>query len=401
MKKRMITILVVVLMLGALAGSAGVGAQDEFTLLIWADETRAGVINDLSADFSDEFGVAIEVQQIGFGDIRDQFVISGPAGEGPDLLIGAHDWLGEFVVSGLVAPLDLSAVEEDFVPATLDAFTFEGEVYGLPYALENVAFFYNTDLIDTPPTTWDEVRSLSEELVENGDVEFGYAIQENDPFHAFGIQTAFGGYVFAFEEGVGYDPSDIGIDSDGTIAAFTWLDGMVEDGLTPDGLDYDSMHVLFESGDAAMIISGPWALPRIEESGVNFGIANIPDGPAGEASPFLGVQGFMVSAFSENSELAQLFLTEFVATDDVMFALFEAGQRPPAFVPSLEGLDDENLLAFGEAGQNGLAMPAIPEMGAVWESWGNAMQLVIQQQQEPADAFADAAEQIRAAIAGE
>ena len=53
--------------------------------------------------------------------------------------------------------------------------------------------------------------------------------------------TAFGGYVFGFEEGVGYDPQDVGIDSEGAIAALERLDSMVEDGLTPDGLDYDSM----------------------------------------------------------------------------------------------------------------------------------------------------------------
>jgi maltose/maltodextrin transport system substrate-binding protein/arabinogalactan oligomer/maltooligosaccharide transport system substrate-binding protein len=46
-------------------------------------------------------------------------------------------------------------------------------------------------------------------------------------------------------------------------------------------------------------------------------------------------------------------------------------------------------------------MPAIPEMSAVWTSWGNAMQLVSQQAEAPDAAFTTAAEQIRAAIAGE
>jgi arabinogalactan oligomer / maltooligosaccharide transport system substrate-binding protein len=37
------------------------------------------------------------------------------------------------------------------------AFTFGGQLYGMPYATENLAFFYNTDLVDAAPkpgTNW-------------------------------------------------------------------------------------------------------------------------------------------------------------------------------------------------------------------------------------------------------
>lgn len=176
---------------------------------------------------------------------------------------------------------------------------------------------------------------------------------------------------------------------------------MVQDGLTPDGLDYDSMHALFESGEAAMMVTGPWAVERIVASGVPFEISAIPAGPAGPAQPFLSVQGFMVSAFAQDPQLAQIFLNEFVATDDVMLALYEGEPRPPAWMPIMEQIEDPYLAAFGESAVNGIAMPAIPEMSAVWTAWGNAQQLVIQQQLEPADAMTDAADQIRAAIAGE
>lgn len=411
MKKRLTLLLVLTMAVVPFLGSQSVGIEEagtatsvnaqDTTLLIWADETRAPVIEEIAPDFLDEYGVEIEIQQIGFGDIRDQFIIAGPAGEGPDLFIGAHDWIGELVASGLISPVDLTEVEDEFSAAALQGFTYEGEVYGLPYAVENVAFFTNPDLVEEAPETWDDVRAISETLAEEGAAEWGYAIQENDPYHFFPIQTAFGGYVFAYEEGVGYDPSDLGIDSEGTVAAFNWLDGMVEDGLTPDGLDYDAMHALFENSEAAMMISGPWALERINESGVNYQVNVIPAGPAGPARPFLGVQGFYVSAFSENQQLAQIFLTEFVATEDVMRAFYETNDRPPAYLSVLEEIEDEDLLAFGQAGINGLTMPAIPEMNAVWTAWGDAMQLIIQQQEEPEDALDNAAEQIRNALTEE
>lgn len=371
------------------------------TLTIWADLNRAPILEAVAPEFSDEYGVEVVIQQLAFGDIRDQFIIAGPAGEGPDIFIGAHDWIGELVASGLLSPIDLGANAESFLPAAIDAFTYDGELYGMPYSAESVGFFRNPELVPDAPETWDDVRAVSEELVGAGTASYGYVIQENDPFHLFPLMTAFGGYVFGFEDGVGYDPQDVGIDSEGSIAALEWLDGMVEDGLTPDGLDYDSMHALFESGDAAMMVSGPWAVERIKTSGVPFEISEIPAGPAGPARPFLSVQGFMVSAFSKDPQLAQIFLNEFVATDDVMLALYEGEPRPPAWMPILEEIEDPLLAAFGESAVNGIPMPAIPEMSAVWTAWGNAMQLVIQQQLDPADALTDAAEQIRAAIAGE
>jgi len=175
---------------------------------------------------------------------------------------------------------------------------------------------------------------------------------------------------------------------------------MVEDELIPAGLDYDGVHGLFESGDAAMIVTGPWAIERIQESGIPFEVAALP-GAENPAAPFIGVQGFMVSAFSENKILAQAFLTEFVATEDAMQAIFEAGDRPSAYIAVNETIEDPILLGFAAAGENGQAMPNIPEMASVWGDWGTAMELVVQQAEEPSDAFSFAAENIRATLAGE
>jgi maltose-binding protein MalE len=55
-------------------------------------------------------------------------------------------------------------------------------------------------------------------------------------------------------------------------------------------------------------MAGPWALDRIRASGVPYAVAPFfPD----DGAPFLGVQGFMINAFSENILLAQTFLTEY------------------------------------------------------------------------------------------
>ena len=66
--------------------------------------------------------------------------------------------------------------------------------------------------------------------------------------------------------------------------------------------------------------------------------------------PFLGAQGFMVSAFSGGPLLAQIFLTEFVGTPEVMQAFYDIDPRTPAYLPVLNALEDENVVAFGAAG---------------------------------------------------
>ena len=116
--------------------------------------------------------------------------------------------------------------------------------------------------------------------------------------------------------------------------------------------------------------------------------------------PFLGSQGFMVSAFSEDPLLSQVFLTDFVATPEIMQAMYEADPRPPAYLPVLETLEDENIAAFAAAGADADPMPAIPEMGSVWEAWGNAVTLIGQGGDTAANAFTNAQQQIITAISG-
>ncbi|MBK8024448.1 MAG: extracellular solute-binding protein [Chloroflexi bacterium] len=161
------------------------------------------------------------------------------------------------------------------------------------------------------------------------------------------------------------------------------------------------MHTLFERGEAAMMITGPWALTdRLRPSGIPYAISNIPAGSAGPGIPLIGGQGFMISAYSENQLLAEAFLLDFIATDEAMQALYDADPRPPAYLPVLEQLDDPDLAAFQAAGEVGIPQPSIPEMSSVWGSAQTAMQLIIQGDLDAATAFTDAASQIRTLIAG-
>jgi maltose/maltodextrin transport system substrate-binding protein/arabinogalactan oligomer/maltooligosaccharide transport system substrate-binding protein len=376
-------------------------AAPDATIRIWADDTRAAVLVELADEFLATYNVEVVVEEV--SGIRDQFIIAAPAGEGPDIIVGAHDWIGSLIASGLLAPIDLGDKAADFTELSLQGFTYtDGQLYGMPYATENLGFFYNTDYVTEVPTTWQGVMDLGQELQDAGTVQYTMALAGTPTYDALPVQTAFGGYIFGLNADGTWNPSDIGLGSEGEIAALSFLRAQIEAGLIPDSFDWDTAHTLFETGQTAFLMAGPWALDRIRASGVPYAVTSFPAAEDGgePGAPFLGVQGFMVNAFSENVLLAQAFLTEFVATEEVMQELYETGLRPSAFIPVLDATEDADLAAMNVAGANATLMPYIPEMGSVWGAWGSGVTLALSGEQPVEQAMADAVTQIQELIAG-
>jgi maltose-binding protein MalE len=365
----------------------------EVSITVWADDTRAPILQALAEDFTAEYGIGLVVEQV--ADINDQLPIAVPAGEGPDIWIGPHDRLGGWYDSGLVAPIDLGAKVSQFVPVALEAMTFDGETYGMPYATENMALFRNTDLVPDAPATWEDMLAACDELKAAGTIEYCFALEGNG-YKIYPIITSFGGYVFGKDDQGNWNASDLGVDSEGMVAAGDWIQEQIAAGYLPNSTDAEIPVNLFETGQVPFVIDGPWNLPRYKDSGIPYAISSFPS----DGAPFGGVQGFYINALSENILLAQALLTELVATDEIMGQLYEAGGRPSAWLPTLEATEDPDLAAFGEAGTNASLMPAIPEMGSVWGSWNDAVVLTITGEDTPANAFTTAAEQIRTILAG-
>lgn len=376
----------------------------EGVLTVWIDQERLPAIEALAASFTEQFGIEVRVQTMGFGDIRNNLVLGGPVGEGPDIVVGAHDWIGQLYTNGLLLPLELDEeLIEQIDPVAIRAFTYDGVLVGLPYQTEAVGVYYNTDMIapEDFPATWDELTALAAQLVEDGVAERGLSLPNGagDPYHHEALLTLHGGYIFGVDEEGNYNPEDIGIDSEGGIAFLQNLNELVAADVLNASVDYGAGESLFQDGRMAMWITGPWALSGIRASGVPYAVMPV---PAGEdvASPFVGAQGFMINAFSKNALLAQAFLADFVATDEGAQLLYDAVPGISAWNALGESIDDEDLVQFRLAVANGDPMPAIPAMNAVWTAWGNAITLVYQQQVDPETAAIEAATAIREEILG-
>ncbi len=140
--------------------------------------------------------------------------------------------------------------------------------------------------------------------------------------------------------------------NEGMVEGLTYITSLVDEGLAAENVDWEAAHVQFETGASAFIMTGPWAINRFQEAGVPYAIAPFPAAEeGGEAGyPFLGVQGLIVNANSEQLLLAQAFATEKIATEDSMQRIFEAEPRPSAWASVFELADDADTLAFNEAG---------------------------------------------------
>ncbi len=371
-------------------------------LKIWADDKFGPIIEQVAAPFTEETGVPVEVTVIDFSDLREQVVQQAPAGEGPDVFIGAHDWVGEMAASGIAAPLDLGTIAGNLTEVSINAFTVDGATYALPYAAENVALYYNSDLVDTPPATVEELTAICDEL---GDaIENCWGVQgggtAGDAYHNFPFVSAGGGYIFGFDPDSGFDVTDIGVATDGAVASVSALEQLVADGYIA-GIDEDDAKTFFIDGTQPFFMSGPWWINTWNEEGIPWSVAPLPTLGGGQMAPFLGVRGFYVSQFGENPAIAQEFLRSFIATDETMLALHEADPRGPVWQPTLDAISDDPVFtAFGVSGANGQFMPNVPEMGNVWGPLGDQLLAVRQGQSAAADALAQAAEQIANAIAG-
>lgn len=394
MKKGLTLFLVLVMVFGVVQV---IGASTPGELLIWADDTRTPVLEDIKGAFEDEYGISVTVQEKAFGDIRDDLAIEAPAGEGPDIIVGAHDWMGELIANGLVEEINLGDNAENFMQVGLDAFTWGEDLYGMPYAIEAIGLFYNKDIIDEAPSTFEEFKQIVREERNQDEGKYGFVMPQPDPYHTFPFFSGFGGYVFGEDEDGVLNPLDIGINNDGSVRALTEL-AELYDGDIP-YIDYETMMSIFTSGDAAMMLTGPWAISDIREAGINYGFTSLPVMNGNNPQPFVGVQGFMISAFSENKILAQTFLNDYVAKEDVMFRFYEIDDRPPTYIPAGEKAsandDTAGVLASAETG---VPMPAITEMAAVWSAWEDALSLALNQDQSAEDALDNAVEQIRTTI---
>lgn len=358
-------------------GDTGGGASDSGggdaagKLVIWADEEKAPALEPSAKAWGTENGIEVVVEVVPGDELQGNFVTANQAGNGPDVTMGAHDWIGNLVQNGAISPVQLPAdVANTIAPIGIEAVTYDGQTYGVPYAVETLALYANHALTDVPePSSLEELISAGK--AGGADNILSLPIGESgDPYHMQPIYTSAGGYLFGKDSEGNLDPADLGVGKEGSLTAADKIAELGTQGVLKNSITGDNSISLFAEGKSAYLISGPWALADVRKSGIEFTVSAIPGFEGMEpAAPFAGVNSFYVASAAKNAGFAQQFMTDVASSPDVAKAMYEANPLPPVNLQLREDIagSDEHVMIFAEAAESADPMPAIPAMAAIWE----------------------------------
>ena len=357
------------------------------TLTIWADDKRAAALKGVADKFAAENSIKVNIQAVST-DLQGTFVTASQAGNAPDIVVGAHDWIGNLVQNGAISPVSITD-KAAFDAKALAATTYEGQTYGVPYMRENIALIRNTALAPDAPATLDDLIAKGKELkAANKGVTEILTLpvgQNGDVYHMMPLMSAGGGSFFAYDAATGkFDPKNLTIASPKTIAAMEKIKAIGETAATPvlkRSIGGENATATFTSGKSAFFITGPWSVTDIKKANIKYDITAIPTWKDGgsPAAQFYGAGTFYVAAKGKNATLAQEFVTNYVAKAETQVALFNAEARPPALIAALDQVkaSDPDLQKFLDAGKDAIPMPAIPAMGKVWDPAGKAQAAIV------------------------
>jgi maltose/maltodextrin transport system substrate-binding protein len=366
-------------------------------LLVWMDADRTRTLEPILKKFQDQYAIKVHLESP--QNITDSFPTAAQSGKGPDIVIWAHDKVGEWADAGLISPIEVHhETREKYLPQAWEAVTHADRVWGFPIGLETVTLIYNKKLLDgPPPKSLSDLAALNEKIKKQHPGVTAILWDYKSAYYSWGIFASAGAYIYAKNQD-GYDLNNVGVANSGAVEALSMILGLIKSGVLPKSVSYSAAEELMSQGKLAMTISGPWAWANLMKTGIDFGLAPVPGFGDNPSKPFVGVSAAYINRASSNQDIAKEFIEGFLISEEGLNAMNEA---KPIGIPSLislaQKLDQENplLREMKICIEQGQVMPNIPEMGRFWSAVGSALQLATNGQASVKTALDDAAENMR------
>lgn len=352
---------------GLVAPSAN--AADE--IVVWADESRGANLKKVLAVKADWVpGYTVKVVSFSnFDALKDAFDKATDA-TGPDIVVGANDWVPTGAKSGKLAPITVTAaVKARFNPTQFLDLTYKGKVYGVPVDINNVAMIYNTELIKTAPKTFGEMVEVYKSLKASKGLKAGLCIAGGGmSWGAHSVFSALGAdaYQFSSRDSIVYGRS-FNATAFGQNVRTYLMDGKKSNGFFPatDAGCKDN----FLAGKVPYAVIGNWEWTDYVAKGFDMNLMPVPGVSAGKYGKMFGsVNGAMLTTFAAKHGAeagAKSLLTNFFASTDgqVRYQAFE--KRPPAE----KGAQADSTVSAGQRGFGSAAsLAGIPQIGAFLNS---------------------------------
>jgi maltose/maltodextrin transport system substrate-binding protein len=346
-------------------------------LLIWMDADRGRALEAIAKKFENDFGLKVTIETP--EKITDSFPIAAQMAKGPDIVIWAHDKVGEWADAGLIAPIQISEeFGNKFFPEAWQAVLHSEWIWGYPIALETVNLIYNKKLLDgPPPTQLSDLVSLNEKIKKEHPGVTTILWDYKSSYYSWGILASAGAYVFA-KNGPDYDLKNLGVADRGAVEGLSKIIALIHAGVLPKSVSYSAAEELMGQGKLAMMISGPWAWSNLIKNGIDFGLAPIPGVDGNVGRPFVGVTVAYLNRSSPNQDLIKEFLESYALTEEALTAMYHSKPTGvPALISVYEKLAKDNplLRQLKAAVEYGQVIPNIPQMGRFFSSVSGAFQI--------------------------
>lgn len=366
-------------------------------LSMWLDNDRGHALESIIQKFGNDCGIKVTIEAP--EKITDSFAMAAQAAKGPDIVIWAHDKVGEWADAGLIAPIEVpQELLNKFSSKAWQAVSHRGRFWGYPIALETVSLIYNKTLLDDPPPAeLSDLVALNEKIKKKHPEATAVLWDYKSSYYSWGILASAGGYVFG-KKGGDYDLQDVGVATRGAIDGLSEIISLVRAGVLPKSVSYSAAEELMARGKLAMMISGPWAWSDLIKSGIDFGLAPIPGVARYPGRPFIGVSVAYLNRSSPNQDLARDFLERYVLTEEGLTAM---DHGKPLGIPALVSLEekmvknDPLLQQLKVCLDSGEVMPNVPQMGRFFSSLGSALQIATEGQASPEAALREAESTMR------
>ena len=306
------------------------------------------------SEFETATGITIEWVEIPHDNMHERFVQEAISQSGAiDIYDTDQPWISEFASKGYLEPLGDKLSEEDksdFYEAALDASSYNGEVYSIPFFVHTPVVFYRTDLFEEAgitefPKTWEEYEEAAKKLTK--DDVYGTIIeakQAGEPVtHLVDWFYQAGGSIIDAD-------NNVTVNSPENAKAFNFmLKLMYEDeSVMPGSIGYDNadVHNMFMQGKVAMVKNWPYMFAMAkdpEQSKVSdkFAVAIQPAGE--EQSTAAWTWGFGISSSSKNKDAAWEFI-KWATSSEKLAQLGIANSNPVPRTSSLEIVSNDNTL---------------------------------------------------------
>jgi sn-glycerol 3-phosphate transport system substrate-binding protein len=284
-----------------------------------------GLIEDFEAEHED---ITVEAVYSGsYADTMTKVQTAARGGDAPDLAVLLSTELYSLLDDELIVPFDDLVGEDDkewldsfYEPFLANGRDGEGTTWSIPFQRSTIVQYHNKDAFaaagldpEAPPKTWDELTSMSQQIVDSGAAEFGIEIPTTQfaywMLQALAVQND---TLLVNDSG-----TETNLDDPGAVEALEYWLSLGEKGLAPKGtVEWASTPEDFLQGRTAMMWTTTGNLSNVRNNaGFDFGVSMLPE-KARPGSPTGGGNVYVFESASDAEREAALELTKWLTAPE-------------------------------------------------------------------------------------